>query len=227
MGQVVECAVLCERGDTASLNHLRHRLRDHDSIGLQSEEWPETLSTEALNALDWRLQRYDLAISPVAVAGLPLMRQRLALRAANADTPLLVLSDTLKAVAIDDLLRLGAHEFADMACSTDELLIRLRRCARRAARAPAPPASGDAGVQTVLRDGMAFSDAKQLLIHDFEQRYLHETLRAHQGNVSQAARTARKNRRAFWALMSRHSISAAPYRALVDAAPEGWGRPVQ
>jgi DNA-binding NtrC family response regulator len=82
-------------------------------------------------------------------------------------------------------------------------------------------------VQAVLRDGLPFSDAKQLLINEFEQRYLHETLRAHQGNVSQAARTARKNRRAFWALMSRHRITAAPYRTLVDAAPENWGRPVQ
>jgi len=65
-----------------------------------------------------------------------------------------------------------------------------------------------------------FRQAKARVVAGFEREYLRRALSRHAGNVAQAARASSKHRRAFWALMRKHRIDAAPYRSddTVDAA---------
>jgi DNA-binding NtrC family response regulator len=50
------------------------------------------------------------------------------------------------------------------------------------------------------------------VVDGFERDYICRALSRHGGNVAQAARACAKHRRAFWALMQKHGIEAAPYR---------------
>jgi two-component system response regulator GlrR len=54
----------------------------------------------------------------------------------------------------------------------------------------------------------------------FEQHYLVQLLKATQGNVSQAARLARRNRTEFYRLLERHQLDPVQFRA-ADAAKDG------
>ena len=62
-------------------------------------------------------------------------------------------------------------------------------------------------------DGMAeenqsFRTMKSRVISRFEHDFLETALRAHQGNITQAARAVKKNRRAFWELLRKHGLLA-------------------
>jgi two-component system, NtrC family, response regulator GlrR len=59
----------------------------------------------------------------------------------------------------------------------------------------------------------SFQAAKRRVIANFERSYLEALLATHGGNIASAARTAKKNRRALWELLRKHSISADRYRA--------------
>jgi hypothetical protein len=63
-----------------------------------------------------------------------------------------------------------------------------------------------------------FRVAKSRVVDSFERDYLRTALSRHAGNVARAARASAKHRRAFWALMRKHDIDAAPYRPRQDAA---------
>ena len=56
--------------------------------------------------------------------------------------------------------------------------------------------------------GAPFKQAKGQAIARFERAYLTELLRVHQGNVSQAARAAQKERRAFGRLIKKYHLVA-------------------
>lgn len=58
----------------------------------------------------------------------------------------------------------------------------------------------------------AFRDAKGKVVECFERSYITAALDRHAGNIAMAARAAKKHRRAFWALMRKHGIDAAPFR---------------
>lgn len=58
----------------------------------------------------------------------------------------------------------------------------------------------------------SFGKAKNRIVTGFEQEFVRAALARHGGNVAQAARASSKHRRAFWALMRKHRIDAAPYR---------------
>lgn len=58
----------------------------------------------------------------------------------------------------------------------------------------------------------SFRLAKSRVVDGFERDYIRHALSRHGGNVAQAARACAKHRRAFWALMRKHGIEAAPYR---------------
>ncbi|WP_434645026.1 helix-turn-helix domain-containing protein [Achromobacter piechaudii] len=74
-----------------------------------------------------------------------------------------------------------------------------------------------------LRDGRrppaheAFRLAKSRVVDGFEREYIQHALSRHGGNVAQAARASAKHRRAFWALMRKHGIEAAPFRQAAQA----------
>ncbi|UHL63925.1 hypothetical protein LSG25_18160 [Paralcaligenes sp. KSB-10] len=58
----------------------------------------------------------------------------------------------------------------------------------------------------------SFQAAKSKVVERFERAYITAALGRHSGNIAMAARAAQKHRRAFWALMRKHQIDAAPYR---------------
>ena len=58
----------------------------------------------------------------------------------------------------------------------------------------------------------SFQAAKARLVIEFEKNYIHSLLVAHNGNITHAAKTAGKNRRAFWELMRKHEIDTSQYR---------------
>ncbi|MBB5215747.1 hypothetical protein [Parapusillimonas granuli] len=58
----------------------------------------------------------------------------------------------------------------------------------------------------------SFRSAKSKVVERFERAYLTAALDRHSGNNAMAARAAQKHRRAFWALMRKHEIDAAPFR---------------
>lgn len=59
----------------------------------------------------------------------------------------------------------------------------------------------------------SFRAAKARAVESFERQYLLRTLAASGGNITQAARLARKDRRAFFELIRKHQIDAGQYRA--------------
>ncbi|HUH87424.1 MAG TPA: hypothetical protein VL003_05155 [Pusillimonas sp.] len=59
----------------------------------------------------------------------------------------------------------------------------------------------------------SFRAAKSKIIERFETAYIKAALGRHSGNIAMAARSAQKHRRAFWALMRKYDIDAAPYRS--------------
>jgi DNA-binding NtrC family response regulator len=68
----------------------------------------------------------------------------------------------------------------------------------------------------LVEEGECFQTLKTKLIAQFERTYILDLLRNHQGNITRAAAVAGKDRRAFWELMRKHDIRAAPHRG-VDA----------
>ena len=59
----------------------------------------------------------------------------------------------------------------------------------------------------------SFQAAKARAVENFERHYLEQLLRASAGNISEAARHANKNRRAFFELLRKHDINAHQFRA--------------
>jgi DNA-binding NtrC family response regulator len=57
---------------------------------------------------------------------------------------------------------------------------------------------------------VSFKTLKAQAVANFEAGYVRRLLAANQGNISQAARAAKKNRRAFWQLMRKYEITSAP-----------------
>jgi DNA-binding NtrC family response regulator len=62
------------------------------------------------------------------------------------------------------------------------------------------------------RSEQSFQETKCRVIAEFERSYIHSLLLAHHGNISQAARTAQKNRRAFWELIRKHQIDVESFK---------------
>ncbi len=58
----------------------------------------------------------------------------------------------------------------------------------------------------------SFKSAKAKTIAQFEKDYIQGLLLANQGNITQAAKAAEKNRRAFWELMRKHKIDVQNYK---------------
>jgi len=58
----------------------------------------------------------------------------------------------------------------------------------------------------------SFREAKAKVIIEFEHKYITRLLSSYDGNVSEAARAAGKNRRAFWELVRKHRIDVRTLR---------------
>jgi two-component system, NtrC family, response regulator GlrR len=57
-----------------------------------------------------------------------------------------------------------------------------------------------------------FRVAKARVIDNFERGYLEQLLAAYRGNVTHAARAAKKDRRAFFELMRKHRVAPERFR---------------
>src|SRR5262249_6020388 len=53
----------------------------------------------------------------------------------------------------------------------------------------------------------SFQQAKARIVAEFERNYIRRLLKDCDGNISRAARAAKKNRRGFWELMRKYQIS--------------------
>lgn len=58
----------------------------------------------------------------------------------------------------------------------------------------------------------SFHEAKSRAIAQFERSYIRNLLLAYHGNISQAAKAAQKNRRAFWELIRKHQIDVQSFK---------------
>lgn len=59
---------------------------------------------------------------------------------------------------------------------------------------------------------LSFSAEKSRFVAKFEKTYIEDILQSHAGCISKAARTAGKNRRAFWELIRKHKIDVKRFR---------------
>jgi two-component system response regulator GlrR len=57
----------------------------------------------------------------------------------------------------------------------------------------------------------SFAVAKAAVVRKFERQYITKLLVAHGGNITQAAKAAKKNRRAFWELIRKHGIDVQKF----------------
>ncbi|HYQ60255.1 MAG TPA: sigma 54-interacting transcriptional regulator [Desulfatiglandales bacterium] len=65
----------------------------------------------------------------------------------------------------------------------------------------------------ILSSEDSFQEMKAKVIEEFERAYLSELLSANQGNISKAARVAKKERRAFQRLLHKHGLDRRGYLA--------------
>ncbi len=66
--------------------------------------------------------------------------------------------------------------------------------------------------QEIARYADGFQQLKAIVVAQFERAYLTQALARSKGNIALAARNSLKHRRAFWALMRKHQISADAFR---------------
>jgi len=78
-----------------------------------------------------------------------------------------------------------------------------------------------AGRRPVAPACESFQRAKNRVVESFERSYLTASLTAHGGNVSRAAKSAGKHRRAFWELLRKHGIKADDFRQAPAETPQG------
>lgn len=69
-----------------------------------------------------------------------------------------------------------------------------------------------AAASRCAKSNESFRDAKSKVVARFERAYITAALGRHGGNITMAARSAQKHRRAFWALMRKHEIQPEPFR---------------
>jgi DNA-binding NtrC family response regulator len=72
---------------------------------------------------------------------------------------------------------------------------------------------GPAATASPAAAAEGFNAAKARAVRDFERHYIERTLAEAGGNIAQAARLARKHRRAFFELLRKHEIDAARFRS--------------
>jgi Response regulator containing CheY-like receiver, AAA-type ATPase, and DNA-binding domains len=64
----------------------------------------------------------------------------------------------------------------------------------------------------------SFQEAKDRIVAEFEKTYIRSLLLKCSGNISEAARMAHKNRRAFWELIRKHHISVKSLRSSISSS---------
>lgn len=177
------------------------------------------------------LRRFDACLIPVDFESLAWSRQALSAVPRGPFIPLIGVLNQLKAASMQDLIELGMTDYVRLPICTEEFRARLLTAINRMPRSTSlrecdEQAPYGARVVQTTREArrltmsrlraMGFKDAKQAMIDKFELDFLNDMLSRHEGNISMAARAARKHRRAFWELMRKHGIIAQPQKADSD-----------
>jgi len=181
-----------------------------------------------------QLRRYDALLLTISVDNLAWARQSLAALPKSPTVPIIALVKDLQSGALVDLIELGLADFVRWPVCAQEFRARLitavcrtpryiplreREVASHATQDPRQPGQLDPravswATPNPLRVSelswplQPYKESKQRIIDLFERQYLRAALRRSQGNISDAARLAQKDRRTFWGLMRRHGISA-------------------
>lgn len=113
------------------------------------------------------------------------------------------LSDVL-AAGLDPAVRTALMETAAAPDADTPPVVRVGEEALRAFAVASASWSGETGE--------SLRSAKNRVVVQFERAYLLASLAKSSGNIAMAARGAQKNRRAYWALMRKYNIDAAPFR---------------
>ena len=185
-----------------------------------------------------QLRRYDALLLTVSIDNLAWARRSLAALPKSPTTPIIALVKELQSGALVDLIELGLADFVRWPICAQEFRARLITAVCRTPRYiplrepaldaghivdPRPSGLLKANSQQHTQRWLApnplrvselswplqpYKESKQRMVDLFERQYLRAALQRSQGNISVAARIARKDRRTFWGLMRRHGISA-------------------
>jgi len=184
-----------------------------------------------------QLRRYDALLLTVSIDNLAWARRSLAALPKSPTTPIIALVKDLQSGALIDLVELGLADFVRCPVCAQEFRARLITAVCRTPRYiplrepalgadhiadPRPPglhkaipaqrtqrwsAPNPLRVSELSWPLQPYKESKQRIIDLFERQYLRAALQRGHGNISDAARIARKDRRTFWGLMRRHGIS--------------------
>lgn len=237
MKGMIDCGVLMVPEHARWMHELmedwspaRERIRLH-GVHLGKPAAGARASADALRRQSLALRRYDVCLLPVTLSTLGWTRTALAVAGETLQTPVLGLVRDMSAAGLRDLLSFGLGDFMRYPMCREEFTTRLVQLAGPgkapdacpAADAPLDeedePASECGGDDAGLAACEPFQSAKARIVTAFERHYIDDMLQRYQGNISQAARAAHKNRRAFWQLMRKHEIVADSYRRRNRAAP--------
>jgi len=217
--------------------HARGRLVLH-TLPLHVQQPSDT---SVLLSAQLVLKRFDACVLQVSPDNLAWARQTLAVAAPSLTTPVIGLLDGLTAPAIADLYHCGLADFLRRPLCHEALRVRIARLISRPTMTPSgshytgvdatPPKVAEAPLAGPYETGDheleafaiasaarsahtddSFALAKRKVVSRFEQAYLRASLAKSSGNITLAARRAKKHRRAYWALMKKHAIDAAPFR---------------
>jgi two-component system, NtrC family, response regulator GlrR len=78
------------------------------------------------------------------------------------------------------------------------------------------PADIEIGEERSPQQDESFQAAKARVVEQFERSYIERILTACDGNITHAAKAAKKNRRALWELIRKHRIEAKRFRSLQE-----------
>lgn len=229
----IECGLLAPPVHRAWADKLS-RLFSSATVGVTLNEVSIPISDQpngTLAAHSVLLGRYDVCLLLVTPETLAWTRTELASFYGEFPVPIIGLTRRLRAAGASDLFELGMCDFLCDPADLEELKARIVRAQilRRGPRIgrqqlekpqrrpPADPKlfieTSTAPIYDINVGREPFKQAKARVVEAFERSYIEGLLARHQGNISQAARAANKNRRAFWQLMRKYEIDATGYRA--------------
>lgn len=236
MRGMIDCGVLMVPEHAGWMRELMEDWKDaRERIALHGVQL-DAPSADALRRQALALKRYDVCLLPVTLSTLGWTRTAMAVAGEALQTPVLALAREMSAAGLQDLLSLGLDDFMRYPMCGEEFKTRLVLLAgpgkpqEACASSDAPQAEAEPEdeheAESGCRDGNSglvsrepFQSAKARIVTEFERHYISDMLLRYHGNISQAARAAHKNRRAFWQLMRKHEIAADPYRRRHRAAP--------
>jgi two-component system, NtrC family, response regulator GlrR len=116
-----------------------------------------------------------------------------------------LMNTTPKKLSLNALNRLVGHSWPGNVRELENVLIRaIVLCDRDTLEVSDLNLPGDEEAE----ENQSFRTMKSHAVRRFEHDFLETTLRAHQGNITHAARAVKKNRRAFWELLRKHGLLA-------------------